>query len=189
MTTANEINAILSNWLNSPDGKKAIQNEKKQALNGNRKDGTFLSKAEMIRIGEELKTTVCKAIIDAGIKSFDFNSVIVQPPFENITGEYVVKLIFSDDGLKRKSLWNGNSKYNGYTGDGVYDIVGLFSKGYTAKKRVYGLWSNHEGLGVIGNKLSRDANDFITKTVNEFIKKYADKGIKVSYPSQWGGDI
>lgn len=140
---------------------------------------------EMTQKGEELRGELCSAILRV-IPSFDVNAIQVIPPVKSINDSYTVKIVFPDEALQRKSLWTGgNGKYMGYTGEGVYDLIGLFSNGYTANGRVFGYWVGHENNQCYGSKLHRKPNDFISDVINSFISRHPD--IKVRYPHEWGG--
>ena len=90
----------------------------------------------------------------------------------------------------RYDLKNWGDTY--FTGSGVYDIFGLFTQGY-ATKAVYGEWWDNESdngeaayPGFKGRSLPvRVGSDFITRTVNEFKRKYPS--VEVEYPRLWGG--
>ena len=116
---------------------------------------TGYSVAEMQDIANELCSSLCNAIRNV-IPSFNSGAVHVIPPIANITDVYTVKISFPEEILQRKSLWvGGNGKYMGYSGDSVYDIVGLFSSGYTAKHQVYGYWVGHANDPYYGSRTHR----------------------------------
>ena len=108
---------------------------------------TGYSVAGMQQIANELRSPLCSAIQEV-IPSFNSAAVNVLPPIKGIADSYTIKINFPDDILKRKSLWVGSkpnnwnhqTKYMGYTGEGVYDLIGLYSSGYTAKHQVFGYW-------------------------------------------------
>lgn len=146
---------------------------------------TGYSVAEMQGIADELCSSLCNAIRNV-IPSFNAGAVRVIPPITAITDFYTVKISFPDEILQRKSLWvGGNGKYSGYTGSGLYDVVGLFSSGYTASHQVHGYWVGHENDSYYGSRTHRDANPFVSNVINSFIAEHPE--VKINYPQEWGG--
>jgi len=174
------INGLIKNWMESSSGKAEL---KKRGITS-----TGYSLAGMKKIGDELSAMLCKAIIDVGIKSFASNLVYVENPTSTDDSTYIVHINFPDDILKRKSLWTGGGgRYMGYSGDSVYDIVGLWTQGWNASHYAYGYWVNHDNNGYIRSKKYRAPNSFISKTIAQFNAKYPE--INILYPSLWGGTL
>ena len=188
--SASSFTKMCENYIKTPEGQKLVAQRKKDIINGKISSvGTgVVSKTEMKRIANDLRNIVYREIRAAGIVSYDIANIVVQPPCETSDGKYKVELIFPGNALKRKSLWNGSSKYGGYTGNGVYDIIGLFVNGVYTNKKVWGYWAGHDNPdGGIGSATFREPNDLISRAVDIFLYKYADKGVSVTYPSLWGG--
>ena len=140
---------------------------------------------EMTQKGEELRGELCNAILRV-IPSFDVSAIQVIPPAKSINDSYTVKIVFPDEALQRKSLWTGgDGKHMGYTGEGVYDLIGLFTNGYTANRRVFGYWVGHGNDRYYGSKVHREPSSFISETIRNFTSRYPN--IKVRYPQEWGG--
>ena len=102
-----------------------------------------------------------------------------------------VRLSCDDDSLKRKSfamLDGKQRKTVGYTGGGVYDIVGLFTRGYRTSRFVTGFW---ETAGVYSRSHNIDGepglapNPFIDNVIDAFKAKYSREVSDVQYPSLW----
>lgn len=201
--TEQGINNILNKIVNSSEGKKLIDNIKRKSFNGGGNgsghsgnggnggsgiDGGFPSKVELMFIANDLKNMLYNEIVLSGITSFSIGDINVESPLETADGCYSIKLNFSDEALKRKSLWNGDSTHGGYTGNGLYDIIGLFVNGYVTDRSAYGFWVGHENNGRIKTPTYREPNDFISRAISMFEHKYAGKQVKVFYPSQWGGN-
>ena len=105
-------------------------------------------------------------------------------------GSYSVHIDFDAGSFYRESLVS--TKTGTFVGVGAYDIVGLFTQGYSADKYVKGLW-RFTGDVVTSHSISQGkpglkANNFVDKTVDSFIKTYEKKykiKIRVTYPSRW----
>ncbi len=174
------VDGIIKKWMKSSEGKEEL---KKQGITS-----TGYSFVKIKQIGEELKNALCNAINEVGIKSFASNLVQVDSPVSSSDSTYIVHIIFPEESLKRKSLWiGGNGKYTGYTGDSVYDIVGLFSNGYRAKNQVWGYWVGHDNNPYTGSRIYRAPTSFISNTIRQFEVKYPN--INILYPSLWGGTL
>ena len=174
------VDGLVKKWMKSPEGKAEL---KKRGITS-----TGYSLVQMKAMGIELSNMLCNAIIDVGIKSFASNLVQVDSPMSTNDSTYMVHINFPDEILKRKSLWvGGNGRYSGYTSDGIYDVVGLFSRGYRASGQVWGYWVGHENNPYTGSRVYRAPNNFISKTVHQFNAKYPE--INILYPSLWGGTL
>ena len=174
------VDGLIKKWMKSSDGKSEL---KKRGITS-----TGYSLVQMKAIGEELRKMLCNAIIDVGIKSFASNAVTVDNPISPDNATYSVHINFPDEILKRKSLWvGGNGKYNGYSGDSVYDIVGLFSRGWKSNKQVFGYWVGHDNDPYWGSRVYKAPDSFISKTIAQFNAKYSE--INILYPSLWGGTL
>lgn len=103
----------------------------------------------------------------------------VSPVTYRKDGSAVMYIYFSGD-LYRESLEDGD---NGYTGDGINNIVALFNNGAHASNFVYGWWNGHNPTGVsldraggdlksgyawVRSKKDREALHFIQNAVANF---------------------
>ena len=174
------VDGLIKKWMKSSDGKAEL---KKRGITT-----TGYSIVQMKAMGEELSNMLCNAIINVGIKSFASNFVRVDSPMSASDSTYTVQINFPDEILKRKSLWvGGNGRYSGYVGDGLYDVIGLFTNGYRAGGQVWGYWVGHENNPYTGSRVYRAPNSFISKTINAFKAKYPE--VNILYPSLWGGTL
>ena len=179
----------MAKLLLTDDRLKAIT---KKALEKRGLTLTGYSVDGMKEIAESLRKELCDAISHV-IPSFDVNAVKVLKPVKDYEDSYTVNIHFPDEILKRKSLWTGyssqfpneNGRYMGYSGDSVYDVIGLWTKGWRASNYVYGYWVGHENKGYIRSKVYRPPNSFISDVVNAFIAEHPD--VKINYPHEWGG--
>lgn len=174
------VDGLIKKWMKSADGKAEL---KKRGITS-----TGYSLEQMKEMAVELKFDLCAAIIAVGIKSFDGLRVRVLKPTESIDNTFRVDISFPDEILKRKSLWiGGNGRYSGYTSDGIYDVVGLFTRGYRASRQVWGYWVGHENNPYTGSRVYRAPNSFISKTISQFKAKYPE--VNILYPSLWCGTL
>jgi len=174
------VDSLVKKWMKSSDGKAEL---KKRGLTS-----TGYSLVQMKAMGDELQGMLCKAIIEAGIKSFASNLVVVNNPISIDSSTYTVHINFPDEILKRKSLWTGgNGRYMGYSGDSVYDIVGLFSRGWRSNGQVFGYWVGHNNDPYWGSRVYKAPDSFISDTISKFKAKYPE--VNIMYPSLWGGTL
>lgn len=74
---------------------------------------------------------------------------------------------------------------------GVYDIVGLFTKGYgplDKSKWAYGFWDTHgewTRSHSIGNAPGLAPNPFVSRVINAFWLKYNNVISDIQYPAEW----
>lgn len=176
----------MANLLLTDDRLKEIT---KNALKKRGLTLTGYSVDGMKEMAESLRKALCDAILHV-IPSFNVNAVKVLTPVKDYEDSYTVKIHFPDEILKRKSLWTGNkqngrNKYGGYTGSGIYDLIGLYSSGYVAHKQVFGYWVGHANDPYWGSRIKLEANPFISDVINAFIAEHPD--VKINYPHEWGG--
>jgi hypothetical protein len=201
----NDYNTLLGKWLGSSDGKKYLQD-----------NGVVpYTEEQMIAIAEELYTAIIAAykaqVQTNGADYFDMSTIHVGKPQSAAKGKIRLRIIFDKKGLSRRSLHvvddDGTGPYAtriyynkrktmfddwSFTGPGVYDILGLFTQGYTAKP-VYGNWWDNEvdsgeapfGRNRMRSMTRRQGDDFIKRTIDAFKRKYPS--IEVEYPRLWGG--
>ena len=183
MYSPDDINTLLNGYINSSEGKRAISQAKKDAFNGTSNTQTLLSKTDIIKAGERLKQLLYAAILSSmNSKHFNINGIIVNSPTQDSDGICYLKVSFTDEALHRDSLLGEDS---GYTGEGVYDIVGLLTNGYDTDKQVYGYWENQDKW--VYSKKHLTAKPFITEAVDQFNIEYTHMGVQVTYPKEWGG--
>lgn len=174
----------LQDFIKTTEGKEVL-----------RKHGVYsgVSKDEVKAIANDLKnmlvqysTGVCKSCNSL----LDSDSIRVNRPTEQKDGRYKITLTINKDDLKRDSLlnkapWNGGKPI----GTGVYDIVGLYTQGYTAKKYAYGWWDSESTFirthSLINGVPGLKPHDFIDRAINDFRTKYANYKMDITYPSLW----
>lgn len=81
--------------------------------------------------------------------------------------------------LHRNSLYTHGRKSKRrikyYTGGGIDNIISLFDTGYSAKKRVNGLWEGHLGLGFVKSRKQRVGQRFMSLAVDSFNTVYGEE--------------
>lgn len=79
--------------------------------------------------------------------------------------------------------------------EGVYDIVGLFTRGYTAEKYAYGIWESVSPAAQrspqyvrshsLGNAPGLAPHSFVDEVIDAFHIKYWRIIKDIKYPSEW----
>lgn len=137
---------------------------------------TIITEEIMIRAAEMLismlRETAAQHHLPESVKehfnSLDYNQPV---PYGRESSQYKLDITFKDD-LSRMSLLITSGKNKGKrTGDGIDNIVSLFDTGYSAEKRVYGVWDGH-GEETIGSLTHRDGLHFMSETVNAFNREW-----------------
>lgn len=165
MITEEYLMKRLREWARSPEGKKEIK--KQTGI-----DYVDRSPSQQFKVYGEQMRQILFAHINPIIKSITLNDIIVGTPYKGEDGKYRVDISFREDALHRESLNPGRFP------DGVHNIVLLFTKGYHAGNYVYGEWKNSSRPGdTIRSKISRPANDFLSRAVAEFNSKNGKRSI------------
>lgn len=110
-----------------------------------------------------------------------------------IDGTNVVRGIITIDqaSLRRDSLSVISSNSHGWstTGEGITDIVALFTNGYSASNQVYGFWEQTYGGYVSGHTNGGSPglapNPFVSDLIDNFKAKYPDIIVDIKYPKAW----
>jgi hypothetical protein len=174
MITADEINRLVEQYANSKAGKKYIQ---AQASSG-QLAGKFAGDELFQKMHEAAERLVTMIVTNApgglsdSMQNIDPSACVTD--IETLNDGYVIHIKFPSDIVHRDSWAPG--KYP----NGVNDILSLFTKGYDIdplKKRIWGEWHGKR----IPNKIHRDPDAFIEKSVNDFIETYGDEYGVVDY--------
>lgn len=140
-------------WANG-DGKEKVQAAAMKKV----------SEVEIRAMATELAETITASIPPALYGSLVCGIVV------NKTGndEYTFKLNFDEGPLYRPSLNPGSA--------GVYNILGLFSQGYTiTKRRPYGMWYGQTIFALA----HRDGQKFIGPAVESWVAAHSGGGVTV----------
>lgn len=188
--TANDYQRLVEQYMNSPEGRKFLKEQKNINVG--------YTEIEMKRIAENLKRDIITAFLYV-VKEPNavFEDDLVSIHFTNIPGinrnQKVVRILFHDRAISRYSLFDYKHQDAPIEGEnGVYDIIGLFTQGYSAKNYAYGSWVHHDGEdfseddnGFIRSQRERTANDFVNKVIGKYMALYPD--LEIKYPRRWGG--
>lgn len=185
--TANDYQNLIKKYIESPEGRKFLKEQKNTNVG--------YTDVEMKRIAENLKRDIIAAFLYV-VKEPNavFEDDLVSVHFTDIHGlgkeQKAVRILFHDDALSRYSLWN-EYYHEDDPNKGVYDIIGLFTQGYSARNYAYGSWirkdsgSWFESTDIIRSQKERAANDFVNKVIGKYKILYPD--IEIKYPRRWGG--
>ena len=158
------VNQVLQN-VNTPSGKSALFNSNGGKLKS-------VTKQMAREIAEDLRSMIIAhantefTATQASILQH-IESISVSDPAESGDGSYYIELSLSGD-LTRPSLG---------TGEGAYDIVGLFIKGWSPKKKLrrplVGEW---HGMKVAA-RTYKGGMGFASEAVAEFNSKYSGTAV------------
>lgn len=169
------IMAKLRQWFNAPATQKDLKKMVRDIQTGLRPDSisghgsgriktiTDMSKAadilvEMIKAEAEAKG-LPQSVLN-NVRSLQHSTPYQDPHNKD---QYRVDLFFTDD-LSRPSLYAGS--------EGARNIVSLFNTGYSASKRVFGIWDSHRDLGIIASLPRRNGLYFIQIAISDFNDRY-----------------
>lgn len=155
MISESYIMKLVGNWAKTPEGKAEIKR-----VTGKEYDEKFgVGKAR--EYGRKMQRILFEKI-NPIIKSIQLADIIVGEPVVGEDGQMQLTVSFRDGSLHRESL--SPDKYP----EGLNNIVLLFSKGYTARGRVHGVWHKQSGDVETWSRKSREPNDFLYRAVAEF---------------------
>lgn len=155
----NSIMSKVSNYTKSAEGrgrmKEYIGRCRSQGRSETFGGSTIITEEEMINASGKMIQLIQEAGRAAGLPESVMNHLYnleVSPVTHRKDGSAIMYIYFSGD-LYRESLEDGE---NGYTGDGINNIVALFNNGVHASNFVYGWWNRHKPTGAA---LARSAGD------------------------------
>lgn len=115
------------------------------------------------------------------------NEILIVLPNFNVNAITYVKeidvhkearysVIIDSAALRRESLYRTLKNGNRIQGEGIDDILSLFSHGYTLKHRApYGTWERSDGSSIVVGALShRNPNPFLQNLCKRLNAKYGD---------------
>lgn len=168
-----ELESVIEKVSRSQGGKSAIRaalgkkNAKFVARFNAESLESKIGKDKMAIKAEEMRDVLLKHITADtqtdrrhGLADFPKNAIIIGKPMPvGNTGNFRIDISFDSESLRRQSL-----NPDAYP-EGIADIISLFVHGYDAKGSVIGSWHGMDGTWSLRH---RDANDFMTRAVNEF---------------------
>lgn len=136
-------------------------------------------------------------VVSNVITSFRGDDVFISMGERDSNGNVRASINVNKDALRRESLHYINKDMSIGHGDGVEDILALFTHGYTISKRPYGFWARDQRTSDLGSPLvrigalmHRDPNPFLSEFVDRMNMRY-DGVCKVSLNDKYknkGGD-
>lgn len=184
----------LNEFLKSDAGKAKIAQVRKDLLEKGLGGGGALSKETALDIARDICEEVRKSVREV-IRSFRVSSI--QANFEGIDerGFLRANISVDEDALRRASLHHMNQEGQDLKisrGEGVEDIIALFTHGYKLNKRPYGFWVRDGGTSMnrIGARMSRDPNPFLQDLVDRLNAEYEGRctvTLNDKYRIQGGG--
>jgi len=187
MISANEINALLKDYLKSSDGQDFL---KKQGISINFYDEEQLRQiAEHLKndiINEFLRITSHASLVDA--QDYFNDTKVKIGKLQHLKSGDKVNISFSSKALFRPSLMNRNGQP---TGSGINDIFALITNGTTKKTNLYGYWTYYDDWAKSFTLetnwtrawLPRQAKPFIEQIIKQYEAAYP--GLKITYPPEW----
>lgn len=176
-----EIMAKLNEFVNSDKDKKFLR--EKGVYAGVTKDEAKIVANELKQMLIQSTAGICKSCAFL----LDDYDIKVTPIRVLSDGRYKITLTVDKEALRRDSLL---TRYGGKPiGSGVYDIIGLFTQGYTANKFVYGYWDSKSAYvrshSLLNGSAGLQSHDFIDKAIEGFKLKYPHYQMEISYPALW----
>ena len=191
---------MVEDFVKTPEGRKYLKEQHEVNVG--------YSKIEIKAIAERLKKDIITCF---GMLTDDPISAIQNPAWNHVViveankkadlnkGLNTLRIKFKPESLMRYSLWNWHDDNKMHAGPqmGVYDIIGLFTQGYSASAFAYGDWMMRESSGgfteanerpdggFIKSKITRSGDDFINQIMRDYQAAYPD--IEFRWPSLWGG--
>jgi hypothetical protein len=187
----------LGEYAHSKAGKARIAKLRKDAFNGvGGKGAGFLTREDVEKTLAKITDKFISAVITV-IPSFRFAGGRTVGQIDN-EGRVRASIFVNEDSLRRESLHYVNKDLSIGRGDGVDDILALFTHGYTISgKRPYGFWVRDNLTAELGNPLTRigalmhrDPNPFLTEFVNEMNIEYSgicEVTLNDKYTNRGGG--
>lgn len=177
--TADKLNAKISSWAKTKEGKKTVSRAAANAANNE-----SAMRERMIHVAnifiQALKDTASSRI------GFTESNQSIQEHFSSLKASepstverdgkvYGVVYVYfsSEDDLSRNSLLlpNGNR-----TGKGINNIIALFNNGYELESKITprGIWEGHNDGKETRAKRKRDELEFMQQAANLIEKGYKD---------------
>ena len=168
----------LNEYLKSDAGKAKVSQIRRDAFDANKPIGA-LTRERVERILNEVADEFVSTVITV-INSFRYDGV--HTIIDGMDDEACVKakIVVDEDALQRESLHYVNERMGISHGEGVRDILALFTHGYKiTSRRPYGFWVRDNVMAEIGNPLTRigalmhrDPNPFLAEFVERMNAEY-----------------
>ena len=181
----------LNEFLKTDAGKAKITQIRKDLMKKGIGGGGILTKEQAFEIARAICEDVRKAVREV-IHSFRVTSIQTNFAGTDERGFLRANISVDEDALYRASLHHMNRDLTISHGEGVDDIIALFTHGYSISKRPYGFWVRSGGRSMtrIGARMHRDSNPFLQDLVNRLNAEYDGRcavTLNNKYKIQGGG--
>lgn len=183
---------LLQRYVNSEAGRAKIAQHRRDVYYGNLPASAgSLTRNRVTAILQEIRDEFISTVISV-IPSFRRDSVVAISGEMDAQGYVEASITVDEDALRRESLHYMNKDLSIGRGEGVDDILALFTHGYTLSKRPYGFWVHPGGnfMTRIGARMHREPNLFLTEFVERKNAEYAGQCVLAldnKYITQGGG--
>lgn len=182
----------LQQFVNSEAGRAKIAQHRRDIYYGNASAGAgALTRSQVAAVLQDIRDEFISTVVEV-IPSFRGDSVITISGEMDVQGLVDASITVDEDALRRESLHYMNKDLSIGHGEGVDDILALFTHGYTIDKRPYGFWVRAGGNSMtrIGARMHREPNLFLTEFVERMNAEYAGQcvlALNNKYITQGGG--
>lgn len=152
----------LKEFLYSAEGASFLQGHNLQVV---------IEKSDLGKILNDIRETFLAAIRDK-IPSFRGNSAVIGN-YREKEGQIYAYLRIDPDALRRQSLYYQTRTGSIQQGEGVKDILALFTHGYNLRRGPTGYWDKSGGETVYTHaKMRREPDTFLRDCVNKLNARY-----------------
>lgn len=173
----------LQDYVNSAPGRAKIAQHRRDVYLGRVQGGSGeLTRTMVLDILQEIRNEFLSTVLTV-IPSFRTDGVLATSGEMDAQGYVQASISVDEDALRRESLHYMNKNLSIGHGEGVDDILALFSHGYTLSKRPYGFWVRDAAYATttgnpmerIGARMHRDPNPFLAEFVNRMNTEYSGR--------------
>ena len=182
----------LYKYVNSKAGRaKLAQRRRDIYYNSSFSSPGVMTRSRVAAILQDIRDEFIDTVIEI-IPSFRAGGVTAVAGDIDEQGYVEASLLIDEGSLHRESLHYMNSNLSIGRGEGVNDILALFTHGYTLNKRPYGFWVRNGGNSMtrIGALMHREPNLFLSEFVQRMNEEYIGQcvlALNDKYTMQGGG--
>ena len=182
----------LQQYVNSDAGRAKIAQHRRDVYFGNAPAGAgSMTRSKVAAVLQVIRDEFVSTVLNV-IPSFRGDSVVAVAGEMDEQGYVEASITVDEDALRRESLHYMNKDLSIGHGEGVDDILALFTHGYDLTKRPYGFWVRPGGNSMtrIGARMHREPNLFLTEFVQRMNAEYAGQCVLAlddKYITQGGG--
>lgn len=168
------INSLLKRYIDTTPGKQKIAKYKKDVFNGTKRGSSgMLTKEAAVTTTQHIVESFISTVTSV-IHSFD-RKYVHYSIRQKKSGRITASIFVDEDGLRRESLHRLNKNRTISAGEGVHDILALFTHGYTLRSRPYGVWVRDALHAAASGKSMIMIGALIHRDPNPFLKEFADQ--------------